>query len=121
MTFKTNVDEALQFFGENEAHIALLILDIMMPPGTSFGNGEAELGRRTGVLLYEAIRQQQACLPIVILTNVYDKQLEEWLCQDSHCRFRRKLETLPEELVETVECMLRPPEMNTRYQNDHRN
>jgi len=98
----TNVDNALQFFQKNRHYIALLILDLMMPPGSSFTNEETHIGMRTGVCFYDTIRQMAPKLYVIILTNVSDEKVKERFDQERYCTFLRKPETFPYELAEQV-------------------
>jgi CheY-like chemotaxis protein len=49
----------------------MVILDLMMPRGTSFGGSNGDKDKQTGFLLYVDIRKQPRLwdLPVVILTN----------------------------------------------------
>jgi CheY-like chemotaxis protein len=49
----------------------MVILDLMMPRGTSFGGNNGDKDKQTGFLLYIDIRKQSNLweLPVVILTN----------------------------------------------------
>jgi two-component system cell cycle sensor histidine kinase/response regulator CckA len=104
---KTSVDKALKFFEEHCNHIALLILDLMMPYGSSFTAGETQMGLRTGVSFYERIRQQMPELHVIILTNVADETVEDRFRREEHCTFLEKPETLPHELAEAVGAVMR--------------
>lgn len=103
VSFQTDVDVALNVFDEEFNRIDLLILDIMMPPGSSFDNSETEMGVRTGVRFYERIRERTTDLPVVILTNVSDEGVRERFCGESKCWFLRKEDYLPFQLAEEVE------------------
>ncbi len=99
-----NVDDALLLFEERAAEISLLVLDIMMPPGKSFGMDETQQGRRTGERFYERVRQRAPDLPVMILTNVRDPRvIERFRAEDENkCRFFRKKRVLPFEFAEEV-------------------
>jgi len=90
-----DVDNALQFFKENRNQIVLLILDIMMPPGSSFTNGETQMGMRTGECFYDTIREMTPKLHVIILTNVSNEKVKEKFDQERYCTFLRKPETFP--------------------------
>src|SRR5262245_7357457 len=76
---ESGVDAALQFFKKNQNHIALLILDIMMSPGSGehFPIEKTQMGLRTGECFYDTIRQMAPTLPVIILTNVDDRHVKE--------------------------------------------
>ena len=100
--FETKVDVAWEFFEENVDKIQLLILDIMMPPGENFKHAHTTGGLRTGVPFYKQVRQRAPRLPVVILTNVTDENVEQFFSQEKHCRFLRKVDYLPFEFAEEV-------------------
>lgn len=106
VVFQHNVDEALKFFEDNLTRINLIILDIMMPPGSSFKDVDTQLGLRTGVYFYERVRQTAPELSIIILTNVSDIQLANQFKREKNCWLLRKEEYLPFELTEYVETIL---------------
>ena len=106
--WETETDAALKFFEANYKQLDLLILDIMMPPGTSFDHEETQMGLRTGVFFYERIRQKAPDLPIIILTNVGDPSTDNLsniyslIMNDKNCSFHRKITLLPHQLTEEV-------------------
>ena len=105
-SFQTNVDAALKFFKENLDQIRLLILDIMMPPGNSFGHEETQMGLITGTFFYEEVRRIAPDLPIIILTNVADEKPLASIIEQENCWFYQKPRVLPFELVEIIEALL---------------
>jgi DNA-binding NtrC family response regulator len=106
VTSEQNVDSALLFLTKNLAAVELLILDIMMPPGQSFKDADTWGGLRTGVPFFKRVRELAPHLPVIIFTNVSDNQLEEKFQAEANCRFLRKEDCLPHELVETVRRIL---------------
>jgi len=106
--FQSDVDSALAFMEGSIDTVELIILDIMMPPGNSFQSVETRGGLRTGVRFYERIRDMAPHLPVIIFTNVSDEQLEKRFQTEHNCRFVRKENYLPHELVETVREILTP-------------
>jgi CheY-like chemotaxis protein len=106
VSFKNNVDDAVKFFDAHTNSIQLIILDIMMPPGQSFQGENTSDGLRTGVRFYERIRELAPHLPILIFTNVSDERLAKRFEAEANCRFLRKEDYLPHELVEVVRKIL---------------
>lgn len=102
VTFKDDPSEALDFFYENLDAITLLILDLMMPPGSNFEGMNTEMGLRTGVCFYEKIRKKAPDLWVFILTNVSDDAVARLFPNEDKCRFLRKEEVFPIQLVEKV-------------------
>ncbi|MFQ5603009.1 MAG: response regulator [bacterium] len=107
VVFQKNVDEAWHFFENNVDGIDLLILDIMMPPGSIFKKVDTREGLRTGVHFFERIRKAAPDLPVIILTNVSDYQLLQRFRKEDNCNFFRKEDYLPFELAEEVEKILK--------------
>jgi DNA-binding response OmpR family regulator len=103
---ETSIDEALRFFLANQDQIGLVILDVMLPPGELFTAAETEDGLRTGVHLFKKLREESRQLPIIILANVSSKAVEDAFVNQPFCRFLRKVNTFPFELVQEVENML---------------
>ena len=99
---EAETDAAVNFFEENYRQIKLLILDIRMPPGESFEHEQTQRGQRTGVFLYERIRQKAPDLPIMILTVLSGSDLENRFCNEKLCWFYQKKDLLPHELVREV-------------------
>jgi CheY-like chemotaxis protein len=73
--FEKNIDCAIEFFENNREDINLVILDMMMPTGTTFNNKQTGNGMRTGLCFYKLIRQYKPNLPIIIFTNVSGNDL----------------------------------------------
>lgn len=108
--FIRTIDDADKFLQKNFDHVALLILDIMMPPGRIFSPGETDLGLRTGVKFYERIRKMAPELPIILLANVRDEKVKERFLNEPHCWFLSKRGTFPHELVDKVQLILKSKE-----------
>jgi CheY-like chemotaxis protein len=107
--FRSDADEALQFFQANLDRIELLVLDIMMPPGKSFEGQDTMLGLRTGLRLYEKIREARPELPVIISTNVVDHEVADYFSKETGCTFLRKDHFLPSEFAEEVKRVLGLP------------
>ena len=107
VSFQYNVDKALAFFKKNAANIDLVILDIMMPFGDAFTPEETKQGLRTGLSVYQRIRERSSDLPMLILTNVSDEQIAEQFQKEKNCRFVRKQDCLPRELTTYVENIIK--------------
>ena len=99
---ETNVDAALSFIEENLSGVELLILDIMMPTGASFGTAAAQSGLRAGVEFFDTVRKLSTDLPVIIFTNVGDPGLEARFDQEQNCWFMRKTDYLPHEFAHEV-------------------
>jgi DNA-binding response OmpR family regulator len=108
--FKTDVDAALIFFDDHLDSINMVILDIMMPPGKIFANSDTKLGLRTGLPVFERLREKSPHLPILILTNVSDTEVRNRFRQEDRCWFYRKEDVLPFELIQYIEEILENPQ-----------
>lgn len=107
-----NVDDALDFFSQNNKLVDFVILDIMMNAGKLINESGANQGLRTGLILYQKIRYNYPDLPIILLTNVSslnNKQFEEQIQRDSSCVLLQKIDTLPWQLIEEVKQMSESP------------
>jgi len=102
VAFVRDVDAALDFLREHREEIELVILDIMMSPGRALADVDTQNGLRTGVHLFDLIRQEAPKLPILILTNVSDERVAAHFRRQENCRFLRKEDYLPFELVDEV-------------------
>ena len=111
ISFQSNVDLALQFLEESENDIELMILDIMMPPGKRFRDVDTDEGLRTGVYLYERAREIRPELPVIILTNVSDEELEVQFRREANCWYFQKKHYLPYEVAHEVNRILSPIEI----------
>lgn len=89
----TDVDYAFVYFVKNMKKIDLLIMDVMMPPGENCKDQDAqtELGLRTGILLSDKIRQIDTDVPIIVLTNVVDDELEKKMMVEKIEFFKKKI------------------------------
>lgn len=93
-----DVDEAWQRLLGSEPVDALL-LDVMMPPGSLYSQRPETLqGIRTGLLLYNEVRRIRPTLPIVVLTQSKDREIDAALRGDRWAVVARKQDLLPDEL-----------------------
>lgn len=106
IVFHHTVDAALAFFDSNRAAIRLLILDIMMPPGSAFEKDDTQMGLRTGIRFYERIREAAPDLPVILFTNVSEPQVIEKFKREPSCLFLQKSDHLPFELADRVNELL---------------
>lgn len=100
------VDEALKFLAEHLHEVRLIILDVMMPPGNSFETVYTDAGRRTGLRVYERIRQMTRYLPVMVLTNVTDSEIARTFRKDEQCWFGNKKNYKPEAFLFEVRRMI---------------
>lgn len=103
---RSGIDSGAEFIDRNKTDVQLCILDIMIPPGKLFRDQETRLGRRTGFLFYDYIRQRNPILPVVILTNVTAPDVETKFGNERLCWWFRKDQCLPFEFVLQIQTIL---------------
>lgn len=108
--FESKVDDAWAFFQGKSDQIELLILDLMMPSGSTFKNEDTENGLRTGVHFYRKVREMLFECPIIILTNHIDEELSDSFNKEKRCWYLKKSDYLPYELIEKVNEVLKSTE-----------
>ena len=104
--YKTETDEAMVYFHENSDKIDVLILDIMMPPGTTL-KASTDQGLDTGIKLYDQIRAKAPDLPVIVFTNVTGREVAQKFLNEADCWLYPKSDLLPFELVEEIEAILK--------------
>ncbi len=96
-------DEAMEYVcGENNARPDMIILDIMMSPGTRYkGNPDCDDGLRTGILLYPELKEAYPSVPLLVLTNL--KKASDDLKEIApEIKVLQKIDTAPFDLVSHV-------------------
>ena len=99
------VDDALLFLKQNVTAIQVVVLDIMMSPGELLKDADTDRGLRTGVKMFEKIREEFPAVPIVIFTNVTDVGVKEFF-NARNVPYLHKSNYDPDELVKRVEELL---------------
>jgi len=98
-------DSALDFVEKNKEQIAVIILDIMMPPGKTYNSKDTKEGLKTGNFLYDGLRALCPNTPILVLTNVNQPEtLKKFY--DLGIDVKQKISCPPFELVELIDEML---------------
>lgn len=95
LTRFVDVDEARKQLAESAPD--LVILDVMMPPG-SYGAEATGNGFRTGLVFLEDLRKVQPHVPVLILTNVDRTKIHGAVTEGPTVRILEKLEVLPADL-----------------------
>jgi CheY-like chemotaxis protein len=103
--FQDTVDGALKLIRNSAEQFDVVVMDISMASGQEFLREETDGGARTGILLYEAIRQERPGQKIAVFTNVSDPRVADRFMSEDHrlCRFVRKPDVLPFQFVEEIE------------------
>ena len=102
----SDVDAALRRLNNRAAPPDLIVLDVMMPPGETFTMEETEEGVITGVLLYKHIRERLPDIPIIVLTNSQNPELDRQFAGLSQTRVLRKKDFPPFTLATEVGHMI---------------
>jgi CheY-like chemotaxis protein len=93
-------------FAQTKPQLALIILDIMMPPGEKYKEEDTKDGLRTGVFLFRDLSILYQDLPIIILTNVGNSETLGYFRDRLNCKVVQKLECPPFALVQLVKEMI---------------
>ena len=100
-----NPDEAFQAISERKAPFYAIVIDIMMPPGTVYLGRDTNEGLITGVLLCKDLCERCPGMPIVVLTNVSNKDTLELLPLSKNLEVVQKLDMPPSELPTLIDKM----------------
>lgn len=101
-----NVDGALARIDEPDFEPALLIWDMMLPPG-QLGHERTGHGVRTGEVFLERFRSRFPEVPTLMFSNVRsDDIFRRYNSPDDHNRARRKEDLLPGEMVLEIKSIL---------------
>lgn len=101
-----SVDEAWEFLQGNLAAVELLVLDVMLPTGDRYGQAETVGGIRTGVAFFHDVRTLSAALPVIILTQSNDPEIDNVFDNKPRTRLEKKHIRTPSELVDIIRDML---------------
>lgn len=108
----SEVQTGWDVFVNNQTKISLIILDIMMAPGNLFDKESSEDGLRTGILMFERIREQAAEIPVIIFTNVSDREVKNRFLLKKNCLFVQKKGYYPSEFVQMINRFLAGEKVN---------
>ena len=97
-------ESALDFVKKEGAAIRIVILDIMMPPGT-YSAEETNEGLRTGFFLLKDLRKECPNVPVLVLTNVKNEDTLKEFKEGALLKVVQKMYCPPFDLVELVEEM----------------
>jgi CheY-like chemotaxis protein len=82
-----DADKALALAGVHD--FDLVILDVMMPPGT-LGEFETQSGYKTGIVLSLKLREMRPHLPILALTSLVSEEVVDWFSARDSMAYVRK-------------------------------
>ena len=93
--------EGVQMLKSSHAKIDVVILDIMMPPGTMFDPQDVDDGRITGLRLYQIVRNYYFG-PIIFYTNFRDRAvINYYIKRDSYVKYQKK-PALAEDIMQKI-------------------
>ena len=101
--FAKNPDEMWSKIKNSRKAINGIIMDIMMPTGSSIKSTDAEMGLSTGLILLKQLKEDHALkeTPILIFTIVDKEEVYDW-ANENGIQILKKQEVLPFELVEKI-------------------
>lgn len=101
--FAKNPDEMWSIIKNKKNEINGIIMDIMMPTGSSVNSAEAEMGLSTGLVLLKQIKEDESLnkIPILIFTIIDKEEVYSW-ANKYGVEILKKQEILPFELVEKI-------------------
>ena len=79
VTAVNRADDALNKLKSKKNQFSLVVLDIMMPPGRELARESHLKGMRTGIYLALRLSEEYPKLPVVILTNSRDPEIQRRL------------------------------------------
>jgi len=98
----------LEIMKDPKLQIDILILDIMMDPGSELADELSNDGTKTGIIvckkIREVIKQNEPDFPIICLTVVDDESILDQMRQ-MHCIVLKKTEVGIKEILESVRNM----------------
>lgn len=71
-----SVSEVRRLLAEETDPPDVIVLDIMMPPG-SLGSLQTDHGQTTGIMLLDMIREKMTDVPVIVLSGKDKQQLQE--------------------------------------------
>lgn len=96
--------DALAYIADRSSPPALLIWDMIVPPGDSLSLPETQNGLRTGEVLFTRFRQKWPNLAAILFTNIATPAVRQrFHAPDQHLFAAVKREFLPEDFVVLVE------------------
>lgn len=100
----SSVDDAWAFIEQKPQEIDLVILDVMLPTGDRYAQAAEALGGvRTGLSFYRDLRQKYPELPLMILTQSNDREIDATIAADPQAKLYRKQGVLPTDLPGLIE------------------
>jgi CheY-like chemotaxis protein len=98
----TGPDSALQVLRDTTTPVSAVLLDIMMPPGDAYRRQNTQEGLTTGLFLLEDLRRLRPNLPVVVLTNVSNRDTLQRIPRDSKLLLIPKVACPPHALLEEI-------------------
>lgn len=97
-----NIDDAYEFVKIHINNIDCLILDMMMPCGKLFANGETENGLLTGYQFFKTVRSKiDSEIPVIFYTAITRNSVIDELNKEIYCKVIRKT-NLPSYLISAL-------------------
>ncbi len=90
IVFESLVEDAASWLSNLQNACDVLVLDIMMISEPTFQMDVTKDGLRTGVEFFKFVRSLRPCLPVVVLTNSAESEVEEFFSKQHACRYFQK-------------------------------
>ena len=101
ITVLRDVEEAWRFLLARP-DTRVMVLDVMMPPGTFLGLEETDHGLLTGVLFYKKVRERFPTLPIFVISNNRNPAIAAALQGDTYADLSAKPDVWADEFASKV-------------------
>jgi len=99
-------DTAFDFVDKQTPDIVAVILDIMMLPGERYRDKDTQEGLTTGTFLYDDLRSRYPDVPVIVITNVSNRETLQYFKGDPKLQVVQKLDVPPFELAQLVSRMV---------------
>ncbi len=101
-----SIKHAVAILNKNSKRIQCIVLDVMFPDNGTFSPELTNHGFTTGMPLYASIRSILPKVPVIVLTNSFDPNVEKWFSSQEHCFFYRKANLLPSDFAHLVKMLI---------------
>ncbi|HUU40653.1 MAG TPA: hypothetical protein VMW42_06925 [Desulfatiglandales bacterium] len=101
-------EEMWNVLAKSGSDVDVIIMDMMLPVGSSVPPSEAKLGIHTGIYLIKKLKEMKkySNTPIICFSIIGDQEVLDWANREKII-FLKKQETFPDELVSKVKSLSR--------------
>jgi CheY-like chemotaxis protein len=98
-----NPDEAFAVIRTEGNNIARVILDVMLPAGSTYSGEDTDRGMRTGFLLARDIQRDLPGVPILLLTNLREDTVRSEMQGTTDLQVLIKIHSTPTDVLGWIE------------------